>query len=76
MINIEDLTSEDIGRTVIYRQQSSDTIEEGVISHWNKQFIFVIYRDTDNAKVATAPYLLTFKNNYESNKKWTNRKSS
>lgn len=69
MINIEDLTSEDIGRTVIYMQQSSDTIEEGVISHWNKQFIFVIYRDTDNAKVATAPYLLTFKNNYESNKK-------
>jgi len=69
MINIEDLTSEDIGRTVIYTQQSSDTIEEGVISHWNEKFIFVIYRDTDNAKIATSPHLLTFKNNYESNKK-------
>lgn len=61
MINIKDLTSKDIGRTVIYTQQSSDTIEEGVISHWNKQFVFVIYRDTDGAKIATPPYLLTFK---------------
>ena len=61
MINIEKLTDEDKGRTVIYTHQLSDTIEEGVISHWNEQFIFVIYRDTDNAKIATSPYLLTFK---------------
>ena len=37
MINIEDLTSEDVGRTVIYTQQSSDTIEEGVIANAKKK---------------------------------------
>lgn len=66
MININQLTDEDKGRTVIYNtHQHSDIdiieIEEGVISHWNDQFIFVIYRDADNAKIATHPYLLTFK---------------
>lgn len=48
MINISELTQEDIGRWVIYRSSGGDKIERGKLKSWNQWNIFVVYNANDN----------------------------
>lgn len=66
MINIKQLTKEDIGRWVIYHDGNKPE-EKGMIKSWNDTYIFVVYKcsdDWDNFKnytgCATRPEQLTF----------------
>jgi len=45
MISIQDLTEDDIGKWVVYREHSKLGEKEfGRIKSWNDQFIFVVYK--------------------------------
>ena len=61
MIDIKKLTSQDVGRAVVYRSPSSDKIEDGSISSWNAAFIFVQYGHAPTA-AATDPTFLEWRN--------------
>ena len=65
MIDIEKLTSEDIGRWVIY--SNSGYFEIGKIKFWNFKYVFVVYKCDNNwenfilyTATATAPKDLDF----------------
>ncbi len=46
MIAIKDLTQEDVGRWVVYKDRFkiAGEREEGKIKSWNDKFIFVVYK--------------------------------
>lgn len=47
MINIEQLTDQDIGRWVEYHSYPAN-VERGRIKSWNEKWIFVVYKCDDN----------------------------
>ncbi len=57
MIHIEDLKKRDIGRAVIYRSSRGDKVEDGYISSWNREFIFVRYGASPQAAATHPNYL-------------------
>ena len=60
MIHIGDLKEIDKGRLVVYRINGTNVIsEEGVITGWNDEFIFVQYKGDLGSK-ATYPKDLDF----------------
>lgn len=61
MIDIKKLKETDKGRKVIYIPQSRSIVkpEEGVISSWNKNYVFVKY-GSDTTSKATSPENLKF----------------
>ena len=59
MINIIKLTEEDKGRSVIYTDGVGD-IEEGQITSWNPEYIFVDYGKNCGRGTATRPCDLKF----------------
>jgi hypothetical protein len=42
MISIDELTTDDVGRWVVYRDRVGNT-ERGRIKYWNRQFVFVVF---------------------------------
>ena len=44
MINIKDLTNDDIGRKVVYSVEFCEETEEGEQTSWNSRFIFVRFK--------------------------------
>jgi hypothetical protein len=44
-----DVTDKDIGRRVVYRDRSGYTVEEGKITSFNPQYVFVLYRGVTSA---------------------------
>lgn len=66
MIDIAQLTEEDVGRWVTYTGGAGET-EKGKLKSWNDQFIFIVYkcdgqwnRFFDFTGVATSPDDLTW----------------
>lgn len=71
MIDIKQLTNEDIGRWVVYTPTAGDP-EKGRIKSWNDKFVFVVYkcdfqwdRFQDFTGCATDPEDLEFVNKGE-----------
>jgi hypothetical protein len=48
MIDIKNLTQDDIGRWVTYRSSGGDKVERGKLKSWNSTNIFVVYNANDN----------------------------
>lgn len=59
-IIIEKLTEKDVGRNVTYRPPF-EKHDEGVITSWNRSFVFVRY-GSDKTSKATPPSYLFFDN--------------
>ena len=59
MIDIKNLTEEDIKRTVIYTDGTGE-IEQGYITSYNDKFIFVDYGKNCGRGIATRPEDLKF----------------
>jgi len=47
MVDIKELTEEDIGKWVSYTRHSSGGKEVGKIKSWNDKYIFIVYRCAD-----------------------------
>lgn len=58
-IDIKKLTSDDIGRLVVYENHYANKLEEGVITSWNDEYIFVRYGADKHSK-ATYPQDLRY----------------
>ena len=58
-IDLAALTDADVGRAVSYRPYVEHAAEEGVITSWNKEFIFVRYGTKTNSQ-ATHPWALSW----------------
>ena len=59
MIVIKDLIKKDKGRAVVYRSWGGYKIEQGTITSWNDEFIFVRY-GWGTTSAATRPIDLEF----------------
>lgn len=59
MINISDLKPEDKNRKVVYTPYKGAPLEEGRITSWNDQYIFVDYTNVGRGN-ATPPEKLEF----------------
>ena len=57
MIDIKQLTAEDVGRKVVYK--TLQVLEEGIISSYNDKYVFVKYGTCSTAQ-ATSPTDLEF----------------
>jgi len=51
MINLSDLTEEDIGKEVLYSATPGSKPESGIISGYNSMFIFVAFSNTPKGGV-------------------------
>ena len=58
MIHLHKLTKQDVGRRVIYTDDSGTIKEEGVITSWNRFYIFVRFKGLEGE--ACLPHNLDF----------------
>jgi hypothetical protein len=65
-ISIDNLSAIDIGKPVVFISDYSGIKEKGIISSWNKRFVFVTYGKEKVSK-ATNPKSLFYDNNYFTN---------
>lgn len=44
MIDLSQLTQEDIGRKAVYRDSFTKAPEEGILSSWNDKYVFIRFK--------------------------------
>lgn len=59
MIDISKLTADDVNRLVVYQPRHGGPLEQGRITSWNDQVIFVDYTNVGRGN-ATPPECLEF----------------